>query len=185
MPELKRNRFFVARNKMNGSRRLLWYGISHILIVIPLYNLFIDARLGDTQVTDPRIRASETKKSCHYWETPRSVRLLFRTFAPLKVGYQDALIIRNWRLEGLWLDDVLSWKISWSYMSCELRTRDALSLNHSILHFIIMCTCNYNKFVDDAKVRSAGNFVNISARAQNHTLSTVPKLVARKSSRSR
>jgi hypothetical protein len=37
--------FFVARNKMNGSRRLLAF---------PPYNLFFDARLGDTQETDPR-----------------------------------------------------------------------------------------------------------------------------------
>jgi hypothetical protein len=40
---------------MNRSRRLLWYGISQILIVIPLNNLLIDARLGDMHVTDPRI----------------------------------------------------------------------------------------------------------------------------------
>ena len=48
---------FVAKNKMNGSRiqRLLWYGISHIPIVIPLYYSSLDARLGDTFKTDPRI----------------------------------------------------------------------------------------------------------------------------------
>ena len=44
---------FVARNNMNGLGRLLWYGVSHISIVIPLYNPFFDARLGgDTQETN-------------------------------------------------------------------------------------------------------------------------------------
>jgi hypothetical protein len=72
----------------------LWYGVSHILIVIPLYNLFIDARLGDTQITDPRIRASETKKVA----TTEKLQDLFGFSSLLcttKSWLPDALIIRN------------------------------------------------------------------------------------------
>jgi hypothetical protein len=53
-----------------------------------------------------------------------------------------------------------------------IRTCDALSLNHSILYFIIMYvyTCNYNKFVDDTKVRSAVNLIKYISTSQNHML---------------
>jgi len=73
-----------------------------------------------------RKRVSEMKKkSCHCWEAPKSVRLHSFFLASLKAANQETLIIRNRRIEGLWLNSVLTWKM-WCY--CEILTHDAFSL---------------------------------------------------------
>ena len=53
---------FVARNKMNSSRRRFWYGISLIPMVIPLYTSFFFLMLGwETRKGMTLKRVSEMK----------------------------------------------------------------------------------------------------------------------------
>ena len=118
-----------------------------IPMVIPLYNpfLMLGWKTRKKLIQEHSKRVFEVEKKITTVEKEKLWGLFGFSPVPLhriilKVANQEALIIRNWRIEGLWLDEC-----SWCSTYCEILTRDAFSLNccwalsipgpHSLLYF--------------------------------------------------
>ena len=109
-----------CENQMNDSRRLLWYWILPMVGYLSV-KLFFDARL--------ETRKKSILNACPKWKKKWKLSILRNSevcsssllFLCIIKGSKLRSSYLKLRIERIWLDVVVAWKISWHY--CEIATR--------------------------------------------------------------